>query len=180
MREGNCDKALVTDQSLLNTHPEAAYAYLQSGTCYFQLNRLTEAETALRKYLEHDRNSADALSLLGRTLLRAGKVDAACEQFHAAWLLDPWMIEASLGLAACSIQQQKYSDAEKILRAAIALPGASTQAHLMLAECLYKEHRLQPATEEVSRALAIDPSDKDALRMKAALAAGHQSTVQQH
>jgi hypothetical protein len=50
----------------------------------------------------------------------------------------------------------------------------------MLAECLYKEHRIQPAMGEVSRALAIDPSDKDAQRMKAALAAGTQSTIQLH
>jgi tetratricopeptide (TPR) repeat protein len=180
MREGSCNKSIQVDQALLNAHPEATYAYLQSGICYFQLDRLTEAETTLRKYLEHDRNSADALSLLGRTLLRAGRVDAAREQFHAAWLVDPSMIEASLGLAACSIQQQKYADAEKILRAAVALPGASTQAHLMLAECLYKEHRPQPAMEEVSRALAIDPSDKDALRMKAALVAVTQPRVQSH
>jgi tetratricopeptide (TPR) repeat protein len=180
MNEGNCDEAILADLALLNSHPEATDAYLQSGTCYFQLNRLPEAEIALRKYLEHHRNSADALSLLGKTLLRAGRVDAAREQFHAAWLIDPLMIDASLGLAACSIQQQKYDDAEKILRGASTLPGASTQPHLMLAECLYKQHRLRPAMEEVSRALAIDPSDKDAQRMKVSLEAGTQSTVQVH
>lgn len=178
MHEGNCDKAILVDQALLKTHPEAAYANLQTGMCDFQLDRLNEAETALRKYLEYDNNSAVALALLGRTLLRAGKVDAAREQFHEAWLVDPSMIEASLGLAACSIEQLNYDDAVKILRPIAALPGTSTQAHLMLAECLYKQHHPQLAMEEVSRALAIDPSDKDALRMKAELAAGSQARVQ--
>jgi len=171
IREGNCDKAIQIDQALLEAHPEVASAQLQSGQCYFQLDRLGEAETALRAYLEHYRDSAEAHSLLGRTLLRAGKTDTAREQFSAARLIDPLMIEASLGLAACSIQQQKYEDAEKILRAVLAFPDASTQAHLMLAECLYKQNRRQPAMEEISRALAMDPSDKDALRMKSALAA---------
>lgn len=169
MRDGNCDKAIQIDQSLLKIHPEAASAYLQSGMCYFQLGRLDEAEAALRKYLEFDKNSAQAHTTLGRSLVRAGKIDLARDQFNTARLIDPLMVEASLGLAACSIRQQKLEEAEKILRAVVALSGGSTDAHLMLAECLYKQHHPQSAMEEVSKTLAIDPSNQAALQMKAAL-----------
>jgi tetratricopeptide (TPR) repeat protein len=170
MRAGDCDKAIQIDRSLLKTHPEAAAAYLQSGRCYLQLARVDEAETALRRYLEYDGRSTAALSLLGRTLLQAGKIGPAREQFNAALLIDPLIIEASLGLAACSIQEQKYDDAERTLRGILTIPGVTTDVHLMLAECLYKQNHPQLALDEVSRALAIDPSDPAALRMKAALA----------
>jgi tetratricopeptide (TPR) repeat protein len=175
MAEGKCDKAIEIDEALLKAHPEATAANLQSGQCYFQLNRMKNAEDALRKYIERDKSSSEALSLLGKTLLRAGRIDSAREQFNAARLADPLMIDASLGLAACFMQEQNLKAAESYLRDALALFDGATQVHLMFAECLYKQHRQQQAMEEVSRALAIDPMDKDALRMKAALATSAQA-----
>jgi tetratricopeptide (TPR) repeat protein len=170
IRDGKCDKSIQIDQALLKSHPEVTSAYLQSGRCYLQMGRLNEAETALRAYIEHDGSSPLALALLGRTLLREDKVAAAREAFTTAKKIDPLMQEPSLGLAACSMQEQNYKDAESILRSALALPEATIQPHLMLAECLYKQHRIQDAMQEVERALAIDPADQDALGMKAALA----------
>jgi len=170
IRDGKCDKAIQTDEALLKSHPEASSAYLQSGRCYLQMGRLNQAETALRTYIEHDSNSPLALALLGKTLLRKGKIAAARETFTTARRIDPLMMDAYLGLAACSMQEQNLKDAESILRSALALPEASIQPHLMLAECLYNQHRVQDAKEEVARALDLDPADPDALRMKAALA----------
>jgi len=170
IRDGNCEKAVQIDEALLKSHPEVVSAYLQSGRCYLQMGRLNKAETALRGYIEHDRSSPLALALLGKTLLREGRIAAAREAFTAAKRIDPLMTDASLGMAACSMQEQNYKDAESILRSALALPEVSSQPHLMLAECLYKQHRVQDAREEVARALDLDPADQDALRMKAALA----------
>jgi tetratricopeptide (TPR) repeat protein len=171
IRDGKCDHAIPIDEALLKSHPEVIAAKLQLGRCYLETGQLNEAESALRAYIDHDRSSPQAYALLGKTQLRAGGITAARETFTEARRIDPLMQDAWLGLAACSMQERNYPDAEKVLRGALALSEPSIQTHLMLAECLYKQHRAQEAMREVDRALAIDPADRDALRMKSALAA---------
>ena len=169
MNQNKCEDAISIYEKLLADHPDAGEAYLQMARCDAKMQRLDAAETALNSYLAADRNSLAGRVLLGKVLLKKGQIAAAREQFTAAQGIDPLMMDASLGLAACFIQEHRYADAERVLKNALQIPHTAPDVHLMLAECLYNEQRSREALEQVSRALILDPKNESAKAMKAAI-----------
>jgi tetratricopeptide (TPR) repeat protein len=171
MKQNKCEDAISAYEKLLAGHPDVGEAYLQMARCDAKLQRLDAAETALRRYVATDRNSLAGLVLLGKVLLKEGQIAAAREQFTAAQGIDPLLMDAQLGLAACFIQENRYAEAERVLTGALQIPHTAPDVHLMLAECLYKEQRSREALEQLSRAFILDPENKSAKAMKAAITA---------
>jgi tetratricopeptide (TPR) repeat protein len=167
MKQNKCEDAISIDEKLLADHPDVGEAYLQIARCDARMQRLDAAEAALHNYVAADRNSLAGLVLLGKVLLKKGQIAAAREQFTAAQGIDPLLMDAPLGLAACFIQEHRYADAERVLKSALQIPHSAPDIHLMLAECLYKEQRFREALEQVSRALILDPKNESANAMKA-------------
>jgi tetratricopeptide (TPR) repeat protein len=169
MNQNKCGDVISIDEKLLADHPNVGEAYLQMARCDARMQRLDAAEAALHSYIATDKNSLAGLVLLGKVLLKKGQVVAAREQFTAAQAIDPLLMDAQLGLAACFIQEQKFADAERVLKGALQIPHTAPDVHLMLAECLYKEQRSREALEQVSRAFILDPENASAKAMKAAI-----------
>lgn len=169
MKQNKCEDAISIYEKLLADHPNVDEAYLQMARCDVKMQRLDAAETALRSYVAANRNSLAGLVLLGKVLLKKGQIAAAREQFTAAQRIDPLVMDAPLGLAACFIQEQRYADGERVLKSALQIPHTAPDVHLMLAECLYKEQRSREALEQVSRALILDPKNELAKAMKATI-----------
>jgi len=162
-------QAALAFQHLLQDHPEAIAAWLDLGRCYAELGQLSEAESALRHFVELQDNSASAHALLGKVLLREEKIQEARSQFVRAQDIDPLSAEARLGVAACYMVERRFPNAIQVLRSTKSMPGSGIEARLMLTEALYKNGQRNAALKEINDAIREYPSNKEAPAMRDSL-----------
>jgi tetratricopeptide (TPR) repeat protein len=162
-------QAALAFQHLLQDHPEAIAAWLDLGRCYAELGQSSEAESALRHFVELQDNSASAHALLGKILLREEKIQEARREFARAQDIDPLSAEARLGIAASYMVERRFPDAIQVLRSAKSMPGSGIETRLMLTEALYKNGQRNAALKEINDAIREYPSNKEALAMRDSL-----------
>ena len=164
LRESRFSEAIPPYEDLIKKVPTFYEAYLGLGMCYSQTGRLSDAETAFRKYLSFQKISGDGHAMLGVLLLQLGRGEEAASELEQAILIDPSLDEARKALATEYMRESKLEEAVRTLRAARGTKD--TQLIVMLASVLVQKGDVAGAQREISRALAIQPDDPDALRLK--------------
>ena len=164
LREGRFGEAIPPYEDLINKVPTFYESYLGVGMCYSQTGRLSDAETAFRKYLSFQKVSGDGHATLGVLLLQLGRGQEAAPELEQALLIDPSLDEARKALASEYVREFKLEEAVRTLRAARGTKD--TQLIVMLAGVLMQKGDAAGAQRELGRALAIQPDDRDALRLK--------------
>jgi len=170
--QGQINEAEKVYEALAREHPEAATAYEGIARAFAQAGHYSEAERAIRTYLSSVSEDAAGHVLLGKILLNEHRAAEAEPEFRSAERLDPMLVEAQVGDAACQIVSGKYSRAVETLRRAVSLPSASESSRLMLSEALYKSGKPDAARKELEQVLQSDPSNGRALQMKQAIEQG--------
>ncbi len=79
---------------------------------------------------------------------------------------EPQIVEARLGLAQILQRQMKMTEAEEVLREALAQNGSSTVLHQNLAITLARQGKIDEALREAEAVLVLVPGDESALQMK--------------
>jgi tetratricopeptide (TPR) repeat protein len=122
-RQGKVDEAIASYRKALELNPGNAEFNLNLARHALQNGKLDVAITAYRRVIELQPNNAEAHNELGHALSRQGKLDEAVAAHRKAIGLKPDYADAhhALGhdLAKLSLnllQQQKYPDAEPLLR----------------------------------------------------------------
>ena len=169
MLNGKLAEAAESYHRLLADHPEVSDAWLELGRCHWELGQLDDAESNVRHFLTLQNASASGHLLLGRILLRQKQPSEARDQFNQSKKNDPLLVEASLGIAASYIMENKFPEAIGTLRKIDVLPGVNPEARLMLTEALYKNHQPDEALREIDVVLKQDPTNRAAQQMKTAL-----------
>ncbi len=164
LRAGRFGDAIPPYEELIKKVPTFYEAYLGVGMCYAQTGRLSDAETAFRKYLSFQKVSGDGHAMLGVLLLQLGRGQEATSELEQALQIDPSLDEARKALATEYASEAKPEEAIRILRAA--KTTKDTELIVMLAGILTQKGDTAGARREVSRALALKPDDPDALRLK--------------
>ena len=169
LREGRFAEAAPQYEALIKKLPTFYEAYFDLGMCYSQTGRPEEAEAALRKYLAFQPVSADGHAALGVLLLQQGRGPDAVPELQQALQIDPTLDEARKALASEFLHESKPEEAVHVLRAA--KDSKDTQLIVMLASVLSQQGDNAGAMREIRRALAIQPDDPDALKLKQAVLA---------
>jgi arylsulfatase A-like enzyme/Flp pilus assembly protein TadD len=87
--QGKTDAALAELRLTLTTRPSYAAGWQNLGQLYVRLQNWKEAETALRKAVDLDRNNATTHFLLAQVLNSLGRKSEAAEHYAIALKLDP-------------------------------------------------------------------------------------------
>jgi tetratricopeptide (TPR) repeat protein len=177
--DGHYAEAAKVYEQVLEKHPEADAAWYGQGMCLANMGSLDTSETAFRKFLSTNPGSPNAHLYLGKVLLRKNQIIAARAEFLQARDLDPLMVDARLGIAASYIREGEYAVAIQELESAPRLPGSPTDAQLMLAEALYKNHEPARARAVLNAVLRRDPGNERARLMLSALGQGAPSSQAQ-
>ena len=164
LRQGRFSEAIPPYEELIKKVPTFYEAYFGVGMCYSQTGQLSSAETALRKYLSFQPVSGDGHAALGVLLLQMNRGQEAVTELKQALQIDPSLDEARKALASEYLRESKLEESLRILRAA--RDTKDTQLIVMLAGVLLQKGDTANAQREVRRALAIQPDDADALRLK--------------
>lgn len=142
--------------------PESAELHNDLGNAFAALDRVEEAEAALRKALSLNADLAPIHNNLGNILKQAGKPSGAIAAYRAALRLEPTYAEAENNLA---IVLQTLGDIETAVshyRHAIELSPGFAAAYTHMGTALAAQGRLQEAVAAHKAAIDLTPELADA------------------
>src|SRR6185503_17319552 len=134
---------------------ERVVSSLQSGD-------LREAERACRSILTRDPSRVDALHLLGVTLMRAGRTEAALEPLARACKLDPRFADAAYNHAVALGELERWAEALAAYDRTLALDAGNARAWNNRGNVLQKMERWAEAAASYERSVALAPDNAEA------------------
>jgi tetratricopeptide (TPR) repeat protein len=165
------------------TTPSSSFRQTATGAAKLPLQRVKQNydETSYRQLaMEIERAAESRLSKAspqehaafhverGDQFLKQGFSQEAQNAFQEAIVLDPTSAAAHVGLAQALEADGKHKEAAAEASAALRLQP-SAAALLILARQNLRDNKLSAASEEVERALVLDPRNQDAQKLKDAI-----------
>jgi Tfp pilus assembly protein PilF len=135
---------------------ERVVSALQSGD-------LAQAERVCRSILAAEPAQVDALHLLGVTLMRAGRAEAALEPLSRARALDPAFADAAYNHGVALGEVERWSEALAAYDQVVRLDSRNARAWNNRGNVLQKLERWAEAVASYERALALRPDHAEAL-----------------
>jgi len=135
---------------------ERVVSSLQSGN-------LAEAERACRLILASDPSQVDALHLLGVTLMRTGRAQAALEPLARARQLDPTFADAAYNHAVALGELERWDEALAAYDQVLRVDSANVRSWNNRGNVLQKLERWAEAAASYERAIALRPDHAEAL-----------------
>jgi tetratricopeptide (TPR) repeat protein len=150
---------VLSDASASN--PNNAQLMLALGVARYGQRRFSEAIGAFLKTIALDPRIPQPYLFLGRVLDQAGPQMPAIIDDYRGWLkLEPKNPEPPLLLAKALVASNEGgSEAEALLRRAIALDNKSWEAHYQLGLLLSKTHQYKEAAAELEVAIKLNPNE---------------------
>lgn len=102
----------------------------------------------------------------GRALLTVGRFEDAELEFRVALRIDLYAVPAWKGLSEALAGQERWSDAEEVLRGGLQLAPDSASLHELLGDALLAGGRVKEALVWYTRAAALEGADAPALERK--------------
>lgn len=119
----------------------------------------TRADFEIRKAVQLDPESAEAIDSLGYLLKKEGNFSAAADAFRHALSLQPKLASSLDGLGDVLRAEHDWKGAENEYRAAIHVNAWDARAHYGLSLALHGEGNAADAAKEAAAAKSIDPFD---------------------
>ncbi len=138
LAQGQADKAIAAARAQIAKVPDSSGFYDLLGTVLFNAHKdFPNAEAALRKALELDRNNTDAQQKLGEVLVAEGHPDQALALYQQALKDNPSNVAVYILSGEIYETRQDWDDAKKMYQQALAIvpdhPLASNNlAYVML------------------------------------------------
>ncbi|HZZ40088.1 MAG TPA: tetratricopeptide repeat protein [Acidobacteriaceae bacterium] len=134
-------------------------ALLFEGKALANVERYTEADSALRAYAVQHPNSPDALYMLGFVLNREDRpADSLKAYTRAAQLSSPKSDDLKV-VAMDYVLLNDYPDAIRWMRQAVAFDPQNEQAWYGLGRCYYSQSEFKEAQQAFEKALGLAPQD---------------------
>jgi len=143
-------------QRIKRNYDETSYRQLT-----LEIERVAESKLAKESPQQHAQFHVDR----GQQLLAQGFNADATSAFQEAITLDPTNAAAHAGLAEAYAAAGKGKEAISEANAAVRL-HPTANVYVLLARQNLKDNKLSAASEEVDRALELDPRDQDAQTLK--------------
>jgi len=134
-------------------------APLAEAQALIDQGRLNQAESAVRGYLETQKDSADAHYLLGYILFREQNPKASLEQYtQGARYRDPSALD--LTVIGCDyFLMEDYAAADRWLTKAVERNPGDAAAQYFLGRAKYNEKRFDEAVRAFTECLKLDPNN---------------------
>src|ERR1700722_20860015 len=136
------------------SHPEPALVEVQS---LLDLGKLAEAESAVRRYLEAHRSSADPHYLLGYILFKEGIPKSSLAEYTEG---SAYRAPGALDLEVMGIDyflMEDYAGADNWLTKSVNLNPNDALARYHLGRVKYNEKRFEEAVRAFTECLKLDP-----------------------
>ena len=156
VRSGSIGAGKLPVQRIKRNYDETSYRQLT-----LEIERVAETKLSTEGPQQHAQFHVDR----GQQLLSQGFNTDAASAFREAIALDPTNPAAHAGLAEAYAASGKDKEAVAEANAAVRLQP-SAGPYLLLARENLKENKLSAASEEVDRALQLDPHNQDAVILK--------------
>jgi predicted O-linked N-acetylglucosamine transferase (SPINDLY family) len=156
--------------------PSVADYRVTLGRARKALDRLPEAETALRHAIQIDAGNADAHVLLGLVRKSLGHLDEAIVSYRTALALRPDFPEAQINLANALRERGEKDRAATLYEKAAAAAPDLAEAQSALAASLLGQGRRREALDQYRRALDLNPDQPGQQFVRGLLSQQHGGT----
>ncbi|MEM6796665.1 MAG: tetratricopeptide repeat protein [Acidobacteriota bacterium] len=168
-RERNMDVALAKFQEAVEADPELTQPYLALADVYLQKGDAPAAVQAIERFRELDPENEQGKKLAFEAYRRAGKKDQATAMAKEIGAEEDFSKDLAIGIYNEGAVASQQGDSEKALakfREAAEMDPSLAQARAGAAAILYNQENLAEALSEADKSLAVDPQNKQALRIR--------------
>ena len=167
-KKGDCEKALPHLLKAVSVYDRYGSAFNELGQCARQKGRLAEAETYLRKAVQHSSSFTTSVNL-ANLYLGSGRLGDAQQVIEAAIRAHPTEGDLFFALARIRFEQGKVREAETAGLEAHSRNHATADVHLLLAR-MYLEGKNYPALiTQLETYLIENPTGAAAAQVRASL-----------
>ena len=152
-------------EKAIEQDPENIEGYKTLAYLYSRLGLDDEAEIKYKEALDLNPNDSDLLNSYGTFLCTSGKLDEAQEKFKASYG-NPFyeaLYLAQSNAGSCYIKQEKYKEAEALLRKSLRVQPKLPGSLLSMAEVGVKTERYLMARAYIQRYHAVAPPGPESL-----------------
>ena len=152
------DKSLKYFQRAIAAYPKYSEAYLLMGIAFSSQEKWQEAEEALQKSVDLNKNNTAATIALGAAQNQQKKYAQAEKTLLQAVSLAPDSADAQFELGNTYWGLQRWADAEQhVAKANVLRPNNSGQ-HILMGNILLRERNVEGALQQYKEAVQIDPN----------------------
>lgn len=162
-QQGDARAAIATLEQGLQAGAADPAMTTQLGTYLAEAGTAADAIALLEPLTSGTTADPDALNALGIAYARSGRRDAAAAVFQRVLAIAPSNAQALENLGTLALEHDDLAAAERMLRQAIAADPRSARPHNGLGVIAMKTGRPDDAFAEWKQAVALAPSDYDAL-----------------
>ena len=162
-QEGKIREAIEIYEAVLPYEESNSQLLYLLGTAYYQIHRLNDAESFLKKSVELDPSQAGAHSNRGLTFEALGKLGEALECFDHALSINPKFSGAHSNRGGLLKQMGRLDEALLSYDAALEVNPKYAEAHYNKGLVFQDLDKLEAAVNAYDAALAINPGYAEAL-----------------
>jgi Flp pilus assembly protein TadD len=151
------EEAISHFQKAIQVYPNYSSAYVQLGLTLMDKRQWEEAEIALHRAIDVDPNSSEANTALGILLNRRAEFEEAGPVLRRAAQLDPRSASAHYELGLSYWGVHAFQQAECEARISVELEPNFGGSRVLLGAALLNRNSTTIATEQLRRALLLDP-----------------------
>jgi tetratricopeptide (TPR) repeat protein len=160
---GNLDGAIAQSLALQKQFPKTALLYTIQGAAHAQQGDPERAESAFRKSIAIDPNSAQGFNNLGNSLREQGRLAEARKTYLKAVSLNPRFAQALGNLGVVLKEMQKYPQAISRFNQAIEVDANYTEAYRNLGVLHQECDAHSDAITAFKSCLNVAPNDIEAM-----------------
>ncbi len=156
---GRLDQAMAQLDQLAAQSPEPKGVERLRGIIFYQKEQLADAAAAFAKAMEQDPDDRESTEMRGVSLFRLGRPSEALpflEKAHAS--VESANIDPQYVLGLCYVDLQRYDDARHAFATLYGFAPDSAEAYLLAGRLLLRREYVAEATDQVNKALQINPS----------------------
>ncbi len=162
LEQGRFDETLALCEKVLSKMPNHAGALDLKCVCYLRMQRLTEAEAAVRLAIKELDGNAALYSHLGEALEAQGKSKEALEAYEKAVRFDGRFAPGVVGRGRIRMFDLCDSDGSlKDFTKALELDPSEAEAWFLRGICRLGTQEIEAAQRDFKEALKLNPGLKD-------------------
>ena len=158
--QGNFEGAVAAFEKAIALQPALPLAHRKLAQALAALGRLTEADEALRTYVDADEERSLVVGALEQ--LRAGEEENAIDALKSILRKHPHSVNAMRHLATCYLRNNnRLEDAEALVRRATQLAPSFAGAWMTLASVLMEKHSVMEAVDAYREVTRLEPRNSE-------------------
>jgi tetratricopeptide (TPR) repeat protein len=155
-RLGQYESAITNYKTALAIAPEEHDIRFNLGVAYFQIKQYEAALVELQQVRKAKPDKLQARFLRGLCLFQIGRLKESIAEFEPIYQAQPDNISIAYALANAYIQDEQFEKGQALADQVFS-KLKTAEAHLIIGTVSLARRQLQPAVDELKKAVALDP-----------------------